>query len=343
MNNPETNDWQKLHQTAIQFQKNAPWNWIGSDDLFAVENPDTGEIAYCSVMGAAKEQFGIVAFLGEKGYRRFLELISQGPESYDFDKHIMTPLLSFMLVSRQEMDKEDMAVINSLGLKFRGAKAWPQFRSQRPGYTPWFLEKEEAVFLTTIIERALVISDQVSDEGLDLYEKVDEDKVLTCRYRDGQWIEEWRVPKLSAPSMRSTESSVTPVKEAELFLLRNSKGKPGGSWEMDIFIMPLPIGISTERPHFPLCFLAVDKKLGIVGVEMTEPWLSSTEKRENILKILRKGSLLPRDIRVKSQAVKDIIEPLATGLGIKISIEPLTFLEGVKADIEDHLAKSMMR
>jgi hypothetical protein len=265
MDNPVMSDWQKLYAAAGQFQKMAPWQWMGNDDLFAVESPDTAEMAYCSIMGCGGEQFGILVFLGEKGYRRLLDIMtSEGPDPDNFENTVMTPQLSYSYGSRKEMEKEDLAVINSLGLKFRGALAWPFFRSHKPGYFPWFLDKQEARFMTAIIERALVISERVRDNQLDLFERQDVGEVLTYRLLDNEWIEEWRTPSLPSPKPAAAESGLSPVKEAELLLLRNSKGKPGGNWEMDVFVMSLPIGVTTERPHFPLCFLAVDRKVGLI-------------------------------------------------------------------------------
>ena len=49
-------------------------------------------------------------------------------------------------------------LIKKLGLKFRGRKQWPVFRSYMPGYFPWFLTKEDALFLTTAIEQSIDVA-----------------------------------------------------------------------------------------------------------------------------------------------------------------------------------------
>ena len=196
--------------------------------------------------------------------------------------------------------------------------------------------------MTDILERTLVISEKVRDEDLDLEEMDDQNKVLTCFLRDGHWLEEWRTPKLAAPKLPPAEYSLTPLKEAELLLWRNSKGKLSGSWEMDIFILPFPIGISTQRPHYPLCFLAVDKKLGVIlDVEMTEPWISISQKRENILKTLHKANSLPSRIYINSESIREILEPLAVKLDIQVVVGNLTYLKEARAEIEKHLFNSL--
>jgi len=72
-------------------------------------------------------------------------------EPEELDEKIMVPLLTMLFVDRDKLWKEDREVIHSLGLRFRGRNAWPLFRSQRAGYAPWLLEKDEVLFLTTAI------------------------------------------------------------------------------------------------------------------------------------------------------------------------------------------------
>jgi hypothetical protein len=339
MENPSSGDWEKLYQAAIKFQQLSPWMWMPDEDLFAVENPEGGEIGYCSILGSGGGEFGMGIFLGPKGYKWYLEIISQEQVSQDFEEQIMIPLLSFGLVSRREMQKADLDIIRSLGLKFRGAHAWPSFRSQKGGYLPWYLEKKEAHFLTVIIERALIISEKVRDGRLKLYERVDEDKILTCRYQANQWIEEWIVPEVSFQKPPDGDQPLSPIDEAELLLLRNSSGKPGGSWEMDIFILPSPVADDSGRPYFPLCFLVVDKKLGmIIAVKMIEPWANPAEKNAEIIQILRETRPLPRIIHVKSQKVREILEPVAYNLGINLRIGPLPLLEEAKTAIQERFS-----
>jgi len=179
MADPSLAEWGKLYQAALRFREVAPWTWMENEELFAVVDPQGGATGYCSVMGSSNEEFGLGIFIGELGYKRYLELVSGQSVPGNLDEEIMVPLLTLLFVNREELAKEDRAVIRSLGLQFRGRNAWPLFRSQRPGYVPWFLEKEEAFFLTSALEQALVVADGVHRGRLDLFDEVDEDKVLT--------------------------------------------------------------------------------------------------------------------------------------------------------------------
>lgn len=342
MGNPSLSEWAKLYQIADQFQKVSPWTWMANGDLFAVVNPRNGEVGYCSILGNGKEEYGLAIFLGNKGYKRYLSIFSDEPGVGDFDETIMTPALSLLFANREDLQKQDIEVIRSLGLQFRGKNAWPLFRSQKPGYAPWFLEKEETIFLTAAVKQALEVSGRVRRNELDLYEGVDEDLVFTRYYSDGKWKEDWRKPELSQrTSSESQEESTAIVNEAEMLLLRNSSSKQGGSWELDICVLPTPIGQKSVRPYFPLCCLAVERQQGmVIGVEMNEPWITPSQQREIILKILKNAGQLPMDILVNSKKVKEILEPIAKSLGISLQVGTTPKLEEFKASLDAHLSGS---
>jgi len=339
MHNPTKSDWEKLYQAAVKLQKVAPWTWMQNEDLFAVENPASGEMGYCTLMGYCQEIFGMDIFLGARGYDRYLEIIASEAEAQDSDKTLETPTLLLLFGSRLELHKRDLDVIRSLGLQFRGRTAWPLFRSLRPGYAPYFLDREEAVYFTAAMEQALVVADKVRYEGLDLFEEVDEDLVFTRYYRNGRWKEEWRKPEY-LPLETAQPEAIDAVNEAELLLLRNSAGKLSGGWELDIFPLPLATGTASQRPYFPLCFLAADRKQGLITDAIcTEPWLTTSQKQDTVLQFLKKAHPLPQKIWVKSAKIKTILEPITRPLGIDLRIGSLSMLEEAKAGLLDSLLK----
>lgn len=66
-----------LYEAAVKFRDLAPWQWMRDSDTFAVQSPDTGEIVYCSVMGAVGEFYGISCYRGEEGYLVLDEMYNQ--------------------------------------------------------------------------------------------------------------------------------------------------------------------------------------------------------------------------------------------------------------------------
>jgi len=339
MNQPSKSDWATLYQAAITFKEAAPWNWVGNEELFAVENPDDGEVGYCSVLGSGGEEFGLGMFVGEDGYARYIKVIEGKVEPEDLEESIMARAISMLLVDRDVIQKEDREVIRSLGLRFRGRNAWPFFRSQRPGYIPWFLERDEAVSLSTAIHQALVVADEIRSGELDLSEGEPKNLVLTRYYHGGKWDKEWRRAPISSQGQETHAENINPVKEAELHLLHHQPGGYSGVWELDIFVLPVPIASETGRPFLPSGFLAVERRCGlIVDANLTKPWLTLSEKQDEVIRILRKANQLPREIRVKSDKVRRIVEPITSILGIKLRMASLVMLEQAKASLYEHLS-----
>ena len=100
MSEPTKGDWLALYQAAIAFQQVSPWEWMDNEGIFAVENPDDGEVGYCSIMGSGGEEFGLGMLVGEEGYTRYQELISGETEPEEIEDHIMERSIAMLLVDR---------------------------------------------------------------------------------------------------------------------------------------------------------------------------------------------------------------------------------------------------
>ena len=337
--NPTKEDWEGLYQAAIRFKENSPWVWMENGDLFAVENPFDGETGYCSVLGNGGQEFGLVLFLGAEGYNAYMRLMMDESETVRPEPILDTCALSVLFVNRDELARPDMAVIRSLGLNFRGNNAWPLFRSQRPGYLPWYLEKEEALFLTSALQQAVNVVIRVRDNDLDLFAGSDADLVLTRYFYEGQWLDEWRKPRVAEEQVRV---SVTLDKE-RLRRLHDATGKKSGSWELDLFILPAAIDSGTGRPYYPNCILAVERNQGlIVGTDLLGPGLSLKEKQEAFIRLLEKATPLPQEIRVGNKEVGQLVEPVAEELGISISIAPLRLLGHARRSLFEHVSRKSL-
>lgn len=340
MNEPSKSDWMALYQAVTTFKQASPWEWLPNEDLFAVESSYDGEVGYCSVLGNGQKEFGLGIFLGDRGLQGYAEVMSGERKPEDFNESVMVPLLSMLFVDRDELQKKDREVISSLSLRFRGKNAWPQFRSQKPGYAPWFLEKEEALFLTVIVQQALVVADEVLKGDLRLLEYGASNPVFTRFFRDGRWQGEWRRVKTPDHSSQVNAESLGPLNEATLQLLRSRTNGLSGCWELDIFVLPVPIKDESGRPYFPVCFLAVDHKLGIIlDSNLTGPWLTPAEKRNEVIKILEKTGQLPQEFWVKSQKVKELVRPIADALGIRIQVRSLRLLEEARAGLYNYFSQ----
>ncbi len=140
-NDPEARE---LFDLSTQVKDLKPWRWMEETDLIGIENPETGEIGFISVMGSLGEHEAIALYLGAEGLYDFIDLHTD--ESATAHRALEIRHVQAAFSERKYLEKEDRNLIKQLGLKFKGG-AWPMFRSYRPGYLPWFVTLDEARFL----------------------------------------------------------------------------------------------------------------------------------------------------------------------------------------------------
>jgi hypothetical protein len=315
----------------MDFKEMAPWQWMTDAELFGVENPRDGEVGWCTILGNEGLEFGLFIFLGAEGFQTYNRIAMGGAEAKSFEVWARASLLSMMFADRQELQQQDHEVIRSLGLRFRGRKAWPLFRSHRLGYIPWYLDKHEVMFLSIAVQQALEVAKRVREGQLDLFEEVDSDTILTRYSHAGQWLEEWRKPNVPRPGVNIP----APPDEARLLGLRTAAKELRGSWELDVFLLPTAVSEGADRPYYPNCVLAVERQTGfIVGTELTGPRASPEEKQEAVIRLLEQSQLpLPQEIRVKGEEVRGVVEPVARSLGVSLHVARLKELEKARRSL----------
>lgn len=333
MAEPTLEQGRTLYAAAEEFRRLGPWAWMANEDLFAVEQPATGEVGYCSVMGAGGEEFGLAIFLGAEGFAVYRRLMLGEVDPESMEATVMLRSLSVTFGAREELDRRDREVIRSLGLRFRGRNVWPWFRSQRPGYMLWYLEQEEAYFLELALRQAVEVARQVQAGALQLTSGMGDQPVLTRCYRQGAWVDEWRQP----PAWEVRWEEPEPVDTLRLQRLRKAKARGRVSWQLDFFFLPTPVGDRNERPYYPCLLLAVTWQGLIVGMQLLKPWASATERQEAVLTLLEQGPHLPREILVGREEVRRVVASLAQGLGISTRVAGLSVLEALKEELADEL------
>jgi hypothetical protein len=154
---PTPSEWHRLYQATIRVKEIAPWEWMTETDIFGVQDPETGEIGFVSIMGMLGEHLAVAVYLGAEGLYSFWGF-QQIADSAPPEALLGIPHLQASFEDRGELSAKDRAVIKELGLKFRGRQEWPLFRSYRPGYLPWYLEAPEAQTLTYALEQAVEVT-----------------------------------------------------------------------------------------------------------------------------------------------------------------------------------------
>ena len=321
--NPTLGEWHKLYEATIHIKEIAPWEWMTETDIFGVQDPETGEISFVSVMGALGEHLALAAYLGAEGLYSFWTF-EESADDAPPEAFLSMPHLQASFEDRGELTNKDRAMIKELGLRFRGRQEWPMFRSYRPGYLPWYLEPQEVRRLTYVLEQAAEVALRFKQDPA-LLEPVDEESyvVRVSRQAGGDLAWQDKVMRVLPP-----EPEDIPI-PMDLEALEYVKQLPPGEHilEVDLFLVPIHIQEKGERPYMPHMLLMVESESGFIlstellGPEPGLPELWGSVPMQVVRQLVRIGTR-PREIRVRTFELFALVQLLGQELGFEVKRSP---------------------
>ena len=147
--------WRGLYDVANRVRDLAPWKWMNETDVFGVEMP-TGQVVFASVMGALGAHYAVAVYPGAAALtslRKIYENADAEPE-----RVLEIPQVQLSFEDRGYLEDQDRRIAKQLGFTLKGKGAWPMFRSYRPGFAPWFLDRDEAEMLLAALSQLLEIA-----------------------------------------------------------------------------------------------------------------------------------------------------------------------------------------
>jgi len=320
---PALDEWQKLYQAAIRVKEIAFWEWMTETDIFGVQNPETEQLGFVSVMGMLGEHLALSVYLGAEGlysFWGFQQLVDTVPP--EVIPEVMLGLLHLQasFEDRNELTNQDRGIIKELGLKFRGRQAWPMFRSYRPGFLPWYLEAWEVRFLTHALEQAVEVGLRFEEDSA-MLDTANDDSYLvrTPQEEEGSlmWVD--RIVTVAPPEPKP----ISIVMDVDTF--EEVKRLPRGQHllEIDCFTMPTRIEEKGTRPYFPYILLVIDGNSGLIlGSEMLRPEPSLEEMWGSVPMTLvsqfARVGIVPSQISVRSPMLVQLLQPLVEELGFEL-------------------------
>jgi len=335
-------EWADLFDAAIAFKQLKCWEWMDDSHVFGVQNPETSEIGYCCVMGQLGEVLALNVYPGSSGlasYRQMHELARHGSPESALGHHALLNTQRCFMASyedRSELHEKDLRLIRSLGLKFRGKKAWPMFQSYRPGYLPWFLTPPEGRFLTVALQQAIQVAEQTRVNPLLLGALHDEHKkVLVRKLEAGIWKDVWEyLPEYEMPPI------VPIINDLRLAQLKKANFPRKGTWTTDCIALPMPIQEGT-RPYFPYGFPVLNSEGILLGMDLLKPGEIESALPHTFMDLLEKVKCLPQSLLVGSEQALALLEPIARPLNVPIQrVESLPALECFLQGMEEFLGGS---
>jgi hypothetical protein len=322
---PKSEEWRGLYEAAVRVKGLAPWEWMTEADVFGVQNPETDELGFVSVMGMLGEHLAMSLYLGPEGLYEFWAFEGMG-HLLDPEGLLELPQLQASFEDRGELHDKDRKVIKELGLKFRGRNAWPMFRSYGPGLYPWFVEAPEARFLTYALDQLTDVAPRFRETPSLLEPPGGESRLLVRvpREEDGALVWEDRVMDVPPPEPRTIEIEMDPRVVEDLERLPRG----GNLIEIDFFRMPAAVREKKARPYFPYMLLMVEAGSGApLGMDLLKPdpsleaaWASIPATAAD--QLVKVGSV-PRKVTAGSELLFELLHPLAEALNFELELSPV--------------------
>ena len=315
---PTLDEWKALYDAAVEFRNIKPWEWVKETDIFGVQNPQAGEIGYCSIMGEMGEMLAMAVYHGTEGLEGYLKILNNQVKPEDPDSLHIQDCLIVMFENKRFVEKEDIQLINRLGYKFKGHNAWPVFRSYKPGYFPWFLSRDEVLSMTDALNQAKDVCLRLKENNKMLHApQKNQYLIRLSETKDGNiiWKDEWREP---AP-VEVKEYSHEPVDEIRIQRIKNSVKQVPAIWEVDFFFAPTPIR-EGGRPFFPQAIMIADHDTGFIhNVHLAQSDTYQKEFIEKFLSCMEETAIIPLEILLRKEDAANLFEPYMSKLSIKLS------------------------
>lgn len=331
--------WRRLHTVAAQVRALEPWVWMVESETFGVQDTQSNQLLFVSVMGTLGEHFAVAVYPGAGELAR-QQFMAQAATDEQPDLFFDTRHAQVVFDNKSSLHPVEKATVKALGIVHKGRHAWPSFQSFRPGYFPWVADAEEARWLLLAMEQLLVMAPRILQDRTLLQSPTDEEALLVrlpAAAAPGDWREEFRVV---TPPTHHLQVVVPPELLGQVRFLPQQEMQ----LEVDVFPMPMRVGVRGVRPQMPYTLLLVDSaSLFVLGVEiltvqssLEDMWLEAPFK---LLNMLAQHKLRPASLTVGRPWLGRVFERLCADLGLALRTGPLTALPQVRQDMEQMLRR----
>lgn len=309
----------QLYELASVLFSLRPWQTLDESQLMVVRDSASGELCYCSVMGALGQVFSMHAYIGAEGLRQFRKLeAGEIADPGEYRAALRCVYVEF--VSRAELQRQDRELLAALDHPRGKGLAAPIFRSIRPGFYPWFVSAEEARILAECMRAVIAICRAIAGQTkVDFWDKPDHYPMVTCLDEAGL---RYQVDLVKAILPPEPAIAAVNLPEEKLNTLRFQNYTVGSAMELDYIFQGVPIGKSSERKACASLVLAVDAEIGIIyALEATDARVPQGEAlAAAFLQAIQASRLLPKEIRVRRKEHKTSLAPLMESFGVKLSV-----------------------
>jgi hypothetical protein len=292
-------------------------------DVFGVRDAENNEVVFVSVMGLLGEYHAVALYLGSKSISQFWQLQNEPVAQMVADQLCDIRQIHAVFGKKSELMPEEKSVVRELGLAFKGAHAWPYFRSYRPGYLPWLIDAAEARLLLLALEQILEVAPRVKEDRRLVARKPDACTYLIRVPEQNGAGRVWRDERWECPPPAITFDLKIPKD-----LMDAVRGLPAGdqTFELDVAPSHMPVREKDERPQMPYLMLTVDSdSFFILGMELLmvktsveEMW---TQVPAKFLETIGRNGIRPKTVAIGRPWVMLVMQAVCKELGIALEFD----------------------
>lgn len=250
MDLPTDLQWRELFAISEKIRALEPWRRYTSAQLFMIAAETETEPIFCSVLGNQEEYCGVSLYRGYEALNGFLKILEAGEEppflTITANQHCVTVYFA----------EDNLLGAGDITAMHKGNYA-PKvgvlnqifFRSYAPGFSPWYIDKNEA---------------QSAIANLNIfYNMLMAAKEMSPNFKNGEVVYasdssgEWQYTTSPLPSFEVEENSLEIRDELMIAKLKRLP-RTGKSFEIELSYLPNPVsGKGQLRPIFPrICIIA---------------------------------------------------------------------------------------
>ncbi len=314
--------WRELIQSSMGLAQAEPWKWMEDGQVVGILNPQTGEKAYCSIMGRDSEFKALAIYPGRQGWWSYLQISNEEAGSDPNEIMYKQRCIVLSFESPAKADADDLALLKHAGLS-AATTAWiPSFRSYQPGFVPSTPDLAEFQWINLAVTQVAVAASEVyagqhviSENGLNkqgelLFRSVDP--------ASGLWQSSWLKPDpnadFSPPQIQLS---------AELALAGRAMPQTEAIWLIEEFFVPEPAEDNEGgRAFFPRALVFFDLELQeFRGMSLLHPDNWPDVVGESLVEMLLNQGCRPAQIVVSKRENFILAKPFCQSLGIGINLD----------------------
>jgi hypothetical protein len=327
-------EWRKLIPATLLFSNEAPWEWVQDTQVFGVIDPQTSQKIYCSVMGQSGEMRAVALYPGKEGWKSYLQL---GSEDLDADPSELVYHQSCVVISfetPQNAERDDLALLQSVGISSDSMTLIPSFRSYRPGYLPQSPDLEEVKMMQLVVPQAFALLAELQGASVELPEEgLNENGEMLFRSQDAgeNWRTEWVKPD---PTVDFSPPVLT-LDQTEIHRAAQLPQKEA-IWLLDNFHLPHPAMNEAEVAFFPHAFVFFDLEVQeFRGIALLEPEDFPDLLCGMLVEMLDQQEIRPTQMVVSKRNNLILMRPFCQSLGITLHLQE-------DLDIRDALKEALL-